>query len=337
MEYMLEQLKEKNILITGACGLIGSAIVDYCMMLNNEYSYDIKVTAMSRDKIVASKRFQGYINNENFEILVGDVCKPLPYQREWDYIIHAASNAHPIAFAKEPVETMKANLIGTINILDHMVNQKNRGGEGQVVYISTGEVYGEAIAGKDGFAENQIGLVDSMLVRSCYPESKRAAETLCVSYANEYQVQVKIARLGYVYGPNFNIKNSRADVQFFLKAVHKENIVLKSNGSQIRSYCYISDAIKGIFYILLKGKNADAYNIANKENICSIRQFAEMIAKVSGVLVEFDIPEEVEKSGYSKMKQEILSTDKLEALGWSAEVDIEEGIRKVVCSFASDE
>jgi len=181
MRIDLHQLREKSILITGSCGLIGSALVEFFMMLNQKYGYQIRVTAMSRNKKVASERFKEYINSSYFDILECDVCLGLDVGRTWNYIIHAASNSHPAAFAKQPVETMKANVLGTINLLDYLVVQKNMGKSGSLLYISTGEIYGSSYVDANGFLESNIGLVDSMQVRACYPESKRAAETLCVS------------------------------------------------------------------------------------------------------------------------------------------------------------
>jgi nucleoside-diphosphate-sugar epimerase len=191
-----------------------------------------------------------------------DACKPVHFDFKADYVIHAACSAHPLAYSTDPVGTMQANLMGTMELLEYL-----RGCEGaRFVFLSTGETYGENPDLPDGFAEESHGYVNPMNPRSCYPESKRAAETLCASYAAQYGVDALVVRLCHVYGPTITGANSRADAQFLRKALAGEDIVMKSTGAQVRSFCYVPDAAAALFTVLLKGETGQAYNIANKKS-----------------------------------------------------------------------
>ena len=178
----------------------------------------------------------------------------------------------------------------------------------------------------DGFSESDYGWLDPMLPRACYPESKRAAETLCASYAAQYGVDALVARLCHVYGPTFTPTNSRADAQFLRKALAGEDIVMKSAGSQVRSFCYVADAVNALMTLLAKGESGQAYNVANRNSVASIRQYAETLADIAGVKVVFDLPPEMEKAGYTKITRAVLNPAKLEGLGWSARYDLREGL-----------
>lgn len=321
-----ERLKDKSILVSGANGLIGSGLIDVIMKLNEKFIYNIRVLALCRNKKKAQERFGEYYKNPLFLIIEGDVMNPLPKELRCDYIIHAASNAHPIAYATEPVETMKANLLGTIQLLEFALKNPIQ----RFMFISSSEIYGENISNTPDFNEDDCGYVNSMKERSCYPESKRAAETLCVSYDKQYNIDTVVARLGYVYGITVNENNTRADIQFMKQAETGQDIVLKSDGLQKRSYCYLSDVISGLLFILLQGKRREAYNIANLKSNITIRDFAYTLAEEAGVKVIFENPADVEIQGFSKIKNSVLNSAKLEALGWEARVDHKEGIHRLL-------
>lgn len=304
-----------RILVTGSMGLIGTALINRILELNDCGDSNYHVTVLVRNIDKAKQRFSKEIIRDDFELLVGDVTDKDVFEgKEWDYIVHAAGNAHPKAFSVNPVETMTANLIGTINLLEYSKTHDVK----KMIYLSTGEIYGEAsMPSEAGWDESTAGIVDSMNPRSCYPESKRAAETLCVSYFKEYGVNAVVARLGYVFGSSITDENSRADAQFLRNALAGENIVMKSKGEQLRSYCYVKDCADALMLLLNSGENGEAYNVANRDCTHTIREYAETLADVFGVKVVFDIPDEVEKSGYSTMKKEVLNPDKLYRLGWN--------------------
>ena len=158
--------------------------------------------------------------------------------------------------------------------------------------------------------------------RSCYPESKRAAETLCASYVQQYGLDCVVARLCYVYGPTVVPGNTRADAQFLKKALAGEDIVLKSDGAQLRSYCYVADAVRGLLAVLLSGARGEAYNVAARGGAHTIREYAETLARLAGVRVAFDLPPEAERRGYSAVTRAVQNPAKLEGLGWSARVSL---------------
>lgn len=323
------KLKNKNILITGATGLIGSYLIDVLLKINIALQLSVSVSALCRDEVKAQRRFRHHLMDVNFHIIQGNICEPIIVGEEWDYVIHCAGNNHPAVFAAKPVETMLISVLGTMNLLEQCKRQEKR--IERFLFASTGEIYGEQVCQEEqGHLESDAGMVQTMNPRACYPEGKRAAETLCAAYHEEYGINTVIARLSYIYGPTFQENSSKADVQFIKQAVAGKNIILKSAGTQFRSYTYIADAAVGILYILLKGEAGEAYNIANPNSQVTIRELAEKLAEIAGVSIDWDNKEEAAKAGYSTMKEEILNASKLYKLGFTAKVDIEEGLKKTI-------
>lgn len=318
-----EKLRNSTVMITGATGMIGSCLIDLLAAANDRLGLNVRVIALCRNAERAKARFA---HHENVVVLSCDLTKPLENLPKADFIIHAASNAHPMAFSADPVGTMTGNIFGTMNLLEHL----RATGGGRLLFVSTGEIYGENPAVTDGFTEDSFGKIDSMNPRSCYPESKRAAETMCASYVRQYGADAVVARLCYIYGPTITPDNSRADAQFLRKAMAGEDIVMKSTGSQLRSYCYVTDAATALITILLKGETGCAYNVANRESTHTIRQYAEMLASLAGVNVIFDLPPEAERAGYSTVSRAVQNPARLEALGWKADHTLEDGMRRML-------
>ncbi len=312
----VQKLRSARILITGATGLVGAFLTDCLLALSDQNALDLRLYALCRNAARAKERF-----GERVNAIAADVSEATALP-ECDYIIHAASNAHPKAFSVDPVGTMLANILGVRNLLEHLRAQ----GHGRLLFVSTGEIYGDNPAIRDGFSETDFGKIDSMNPRACYPESKRAAETLCASYLSQYRVDSVVARLCYVYGPTITNENSRADAQFLRNALSKTDIIMKSAGAQVRSYCYVADAARALITILSGGESGSAYNVANRAAVRSIREYAEALAKVAGVQVKFETPEDAEKRGYSTVSRAVQKPDRLEALGWKPLFSFEEGI-----------
>lgn len=321
----VSQLYGKSFLITGATGSIGSHFVDVLIYLNEAYQYHCQLFLCGREKEKIKQRFG---EKKYISFLPYDAKKEISFQVEVDYLIHLAGNADPKKFRESPVETAEGNLLSAVYLLRYareFVKEK-------MIYISTGEVYGIGEeTGENGFAwkEEESGYMDSRCVRNAYPVSKRAAENLCMAYFKQWNIPIVIARLSHTFGSTFQIKDSRIHAVFIKKAVEKQDIVLHTEGKQIRSYCYVSDSVSGICSLLTKGVDGEVYNVSNMSNRVSIREFAEKIALKAGVLVRMEREKQGEEY-QNKMNCAVLSTDKLEALGWRAQFGIEEAIVRTI-------
>lgn len=322
----INAFKDTKFLITGATGLIGSFLVDFLLYLNEKYKMNIKVYALSRSKERLQNRFDYYDNNlKNLIFIEQDVCEEIKLEETVDYIISAASNADPRNYALYPAETILTNILGTRNVLNFAKKNKNT----KVLFTSTMEVYGK-IESKDSFSEEDYGLIDYNEIRSSYPESKRVSEILCNSYLKEFGVKSIICRLGYIYGPTMTSSDSKVIAQFIKNVLKGENIVLKSKGEQKRSYCYVADTVAGMLVALTKGKYGEAYNVANSNSIISIKDMAALIAGLYGLKVEYQLPDEIEKEGFSKPQDAVMNEAKLRALNWNPIYDMEKGIKNTL-------
>jgi nucleoside-diphosphate-sugar epimerase len=316
-----EKLSGTNILVTGATGLIGGCLVE-ALMMNPRRDY--QVYASGRNEERAKARFKDYVDNPAFHFVQYDVMQPLQSDVHFDYVIHAASNASPNFFAQKPVEVIKSNIDGVAHLMEYGLSH----GMKRFLYVSSGEVYGEG----DGrtFTEDYSGYVNPTSPRSCYPSSKRAAETLCVSYAAEYGADVVIARPCHVYGPYFTEQDNRVYAQFIRNVLNDEDIVMKSTGEQFRSWCYVVDCVSALLHILLKGTSGEAYNIADADSNISIRELAETIAAIGGRKVVIDLPDADEKRGFNPVTKSVFSTDKLNSLGWKPQNHISTGMNNTI-------
>lgn len=325
----LSRLHGKTILVVGATGLIGSCVVDV-LMQNPKRNY--KVIASGRNRERAQKKFAAYWDDAHFCFAEIDVTQSVERNlksqvseeaymamQHVDYIIHAASNASPNFFRQNPVEVMLANIEGVKHLMQYGLAHGMR----RMVYVSSGEVYGEG----DGtaFTEKSSGYVDCASVRACYPSSKRAAETLCMSYMSEYGADVVIARLSHTYGPGFTASDNRVYAQFIRNVRNGEDIVLRSKGEAFRSWLYVVDAAHALLRLLQDGECGQAYNVANAESNISIRQLAELIAGKAHRKVVFDIPEDAQQGNTTPITRATFCTDKMEALGWKPLFDVETG------------
>ena len=316
-----EKLSGANILVTGATGLIGGCMVE-TLMMNPKRDYH--VFASGRNEERARKRFAEFAEDNAFHFIQYDVMQPLQSDVCFDYIIHAASNANPKFYATQPVEVMKANIDGVANLMEYGLKHEMK----RFLYVSSGEVYGEG----DGrvFTEDYSGYVNCATPRACYPSSKRAAETLCVSYAAEFGADVVIARPCHTYGPHFTEQDNRVYAQFIRNVLRGEDIVMKSTGEQFRSWCYVVDCASALLHILLKGENGQAYNIADANSNISIRELAETIAKIGGKKVVIDVPDADEQKGFNVVTKSVFSTGKLEDLGWKVQTSILDGLKHTI-------
>lgn len=329
-----EPLRRARILITGAGGLIASVLTEALLYINQAKSLQLSVYALCRSREKAEQRFSAHLDDSAFHLLIQDVCAPLPDAYAFDYILHAASPAHPLAYSKTPVETMQANLLGTMQLLSRAKDCGCR----RFLFVSSSEVYGENQQADKAMNEAYQGKLPSIgISRACYPESKRAAEVLCAAYRQEYGLDVVTVRPGYIYGATVSADNSRADAQFLRNAASGQNILMKSLGTQKRSYCYVADAVSAILYVLLKGESGEAYNIADPGCSVQIREFAQALADAAQVEVTFAPPPEEEARGYSQVANSLLCADKLLSLGWRPQYTLAQGAAQAVAALRAKE
>lgn len=307
----------KTILVTGATGLIGKLCVK--SLLNS--GYNTQVIALVRDEEKAKNIFG---ESKRLTYLVQDINQRINTTRRVDYIIHAASTTSSKDFVEKPVETIYTAINGSRNILEFAKNKRLEG----MVYLSSLEIYG--VNEKENIKEEDYGYIDILNPRSSYSESKKMVETMCISYGTEYGVPVKIARLAQTFGAGVSISDNRVFAQFAKAIINKGNIILHTKGETKRNYCYTTDAVRGIFTILTKGENNNAYNVANENSYCSISEMAHLLEN-EYTKVEYKI-DEVNR-GYNPTVKIALNTEKLNALGWEAKVNLKEMFDRLIMNF----
>lgn len=316
----MDELYNKSILVTGATGAIGSFLVDMLLECNKKGA-GVKVYAAGRSKERLENRFDA-TKTELLEYVEYDTLKPIRFDFDVDYIVHAGGNAHPAAFNADPVGTIVGNINGTYALLEYARSHKTK----RFCYISSGEVYGQGDLSLDDFDETYSGYLDSSSPRSCYPASKRTTETLCASYSVQYGLETVTVRPCHTYGPGITFADSRANAQFIRNVLNGEDIVMKSAGTQMRSYCYIADCASGIFTVLLNGQSGQAYNCANPDARITIVGLAEVIAKTAGRKVVFADPDAMDLAIRTPIAKQVLSSKKIEELGWKGQFSVEKGI-----------
>ena len=324
-----ERLHRKSMLISGATGLIGSFLIDVIMFLNKEQDMKCKVYALGRSEEKAKVRFCYCYESSNFQFIPYDINKP--FVRDdigtIDYVLHLASNTHPVAYSTDPIGTITTNIIGTQNMLEFAYAHHAQ----RCAFASSNEIYGENRGDVEKFDELYCGYIDCNTMRAGYPESKRCGEALCQAYIKQKGMDIVIPRLTRSYGPTMLMSDTKAISQFIRKAIAGEDIILKSEGTQYYSYTYVADAVCGLLYVLLLGEKGEAYNIADEGSDIMLKDLARIIASTVNRKVVFEIPDAVESAGYSKATKARLDSQKLQCLGWKAMYDIKEGIGKTIC------
>lgn len=319
-----EKLRGKSVMITGASGMVGTYFVRTLLKLNEISDLDIRVICVVRN---VNKIDDDIRNNDRVEILAHDVTEPFEYDNNIDYIIHAASPASPLIMKDDPVGTIAANVLGTFNTLK-LASEKEVDG---YMFISSREIYGQPSAEQEFFTEDTYGFVNPLDPRSCYPEGKKAAETMCASFKAQYGLNVKVARLAHTYGPGMSIYDGRVQADFLRNVVFNEDILMKSEGLPVRTYTYIADAAAGMFRILLNGEDM-VYNIGDENAKISIRGLAELLAGLipeKNISVKIEIPEGGTK-GCAPFTLGILDSSRLRKIGWKPLYSIEEGFLRTI-------
>lgn len=315
-----EKLKGSTVLVTGATGLIGVSVIRSLLTIGK-----INVLAFVRN-IEKAKSILPF--NQNLNFIVGDIANNIICEEPIDFIFHCASVTSSKEMVEKPVETLITSIEGTRNVLELAKDKHSK----SVVYISSMEMYGSFDGIDHDVKEDDLGYINPLKVRSNYPESKRLCENMCIAYMTEYGVPVKIARLAQTFGAGILPSENRVFAQFARSALKGEDIVLHTKGLSEGNYCYTRDCVTGLFTILLKGKDGEAYNVSNPNSHITITGMANMVAtKIAGgnIKVVYDIPES-NAFGYAADTKMKLNSDKLQSLGWVPSVDLEEAYRRMI-------
>lgn len=326
-----DKLKNSAVLITGANGFIGLHLTLALLIRNDLYADNISVTALVRNRDSAEKKFGALLLRDDLNLCVQDVTEPIESDRA-DYIIHAASQASNIQFENDPVGTISANLTGTSRVLDFALKSNAK----STLIVSSLKVYGEVYGGKGYLKEEDEGYLDFTSYKNCYAMGKRASETIAASYIKEYGLNVKLCRPAYIYGAS-SLNDDRVWAQFIANVVKKENILLKSNGAALRSFCYVTDTASAMLCVLLNGENGFPYNIAYEKSDTTIRGFAKaacMAFPERNISLSFQNPGDEREPDIMKtplsVEPEILDSTRLKSIGWLPCVDLTEGIKRAV-------
>lgn len=330
------RLSGRRMLITGASGLLGGYLTRCLLSLHRlgKVNKPVQVVAMVRDALRARERLADIVDDPQLELLEWDLNRiSVPEIGPCDYVIHAASQASPRFYGKDPVGTLLPNTLGTAVLLAAL-QQQSPDPQG-FLFISSSEVYGSTPE-ESTLSEKDYGTLDPTTVRACYAESKRLGETLCVAWTQQYKTPTFIVRPFHTYGPGLQADDGRVFADFVFNVLRNENIVMMSDGAARRAFCYASDAVTGFFTVLLEGEAATPYNVANPAGELSVIELAELLVGLcpeKGLQVERRAP--IEGNAYlpSTFSRLVPDVSKLAALGWAPQVTPEQGFRRMIKAY----
>ncbi len=313
------KLYKHNILVTGATGLIGSTLVRALLYMNEKHELDCRIFVFVRDEMRASELFDSKVN-----IVKGSVESFLMIAEKMDYIIHGACPTASAYMVSNPVEVIKASILGTLNLIE-----KAKSDNATFLFLSSMEIYGE-ISEEHIVSEEKYGYVDPLVIRSCYPESKRSCEMIVASYAKEYGVNSKSIRLAQTFGPGIKYDDPRVFAMMARSVIEGNDIVLKTKGESKHPYLYVTDAVSAILTVLLKGEKGKSYNASNPMTHCSIYEMGLMVADKFG---NGNITIRVEgnrQNIYPNTTFLNLDISRIRTLGWKPKYNLEEMYRKLI-------
>ncbi len=324
-----EKLKNKTMLITGVNGLIASYLTYLLMYLNDEYHMNIKIVGLARNEKKVRSKYGALLERNDFEVFYQDVSNKIQFEGNVDFIVHAASPTGPKQFMSEPVDTILANVMGTNNLLEFAREKEVDG----FLLLSTREIYGSGA--KDFVTEEDYGIVNPTLVRSCYPEGKRLSETLCAAYRRQYQINCKVVRIAHTYGPGMLLRDGRVVGDFLGNIVDGQDIVLNSDGSGTLALTYIADVVAGILMTMFNFSGF-VYNISNSTETVTVKRLAEILTELfaeKDIHLRFEILDDTAKAGYLANKLGFLDSEKAINEGWQAATPLAEGMKRTVRFF----
>ena len=326
-----EFFRGQTILITGGNGLLPSYLVRALLLANRLQQLGLKVTCIIRSRQSDLVRLEPWVNDQALELVYGEVeSYPLDQLSHQSIVIHAASGATPAVYQTNPVGIILPNTVGTARLCEQASKWKSR----RFLFFSTGEVYG--INSSPHFLETDYGLVDPCSLRSCYAESKRCGEAICVAYSNQYELHTVIARIFHTYGPQMKLDDGRVFADFVRDSLEAKQIKLASSGEALRCFCYLSDATVAFLHLIVFGEPAQAYNLSNPNAEISIRDLATLVAGLSNPPLEVYLGNNEDlKPGYmpSQVPRSLPSITKVQALGWQPFVGLQDGFKRTLSSY----
>jgi dTDP-glucose 4,6-dehydratase/UDP-glucuronate decarboxylase len=346
LELEMKEMSGCNILIAGGAGFLGYYLVLSILYWNQKNQNEKPICVTIYDNFM--RGIPGWLrilkSDKNLTVEKFDVTDALPDSiADFKYIIHAATIASPMYYRKYPIETMNANIHGLTNFLDYCLKQKEKKKPVKgFLFYSTSEIYGDPTPENIPTPETYRGNVSCTGPRACYDESKRYGETLCVNYAEQYDLPIRIARPFNNYGPGLKITDRRALPDFARNILNGEDIVMLSNGSPTRTFCYVADAVIGYFKILIKGKNGEPYNIGIDSPEISIRELADRTIAISRDLfnykgsVVFRSSEDEHYLTDNPNRRCPVITKAVEELNYSPSIDINEGLKRSMLWYSDN-
>ena len=324
-----EKFRNKTILVTGATGRLGMYFVEAINKADIDWNLNLTIIAMARNEKKLKEVFGQTLELPNIRTMVQDITEPIYFDGPLHYIFHTAGAASPMDFTQAPVDTLWGHVQGTRNILE-LAREKN---VDRIFYVSTVEIYGEWKR-EEGIKETDFGPLHCDIARACYPEAKRLCETMLASYEAQYGIDYVGVRLCHTFGPGISLSDGRAFAEFIRNVLEGKDIVLQTDGSAARTYTYVADAIGAMLLAFTKGKEK-YYNIANLDNLISIRDLAELIASLDPKKkVKVQYAKDAEKKlKYLPFKLGIMNVDRIMALGWRPQVGLEDAFRYTIESF----
>jgi UDP-glucuronate decarboxylase len=331
-----DRLSGQCVIVTGAGGFLGGyltrTLLSLCAL--GKVERPVQVVAMVRDAEKARAQLADVIDDRNLTLQRCDLSTVVVDDiGSCNYVLHAASQASPRFYGVDPVGTLLPNAVGTAGLLQALRRSPDPRG---FLFVSSSEVYG-SVSTSDRLAETTYGVVDPTVVRACYAEAKRFGEALCTAWFHQHRVPTYIVRPFHTYGPGLQKNDGRVFADFAFNVVRGENILMNSDGSARRAFCYVSDAVAGFFTVLLKGEPATAYNVANDAADLSLMQFAQLLVSLypeKNLRVE---RREIQAgSAYvpSTVDRVLPDTKRLTNLGWRANVDPPTGFRRMIEAYA---
>ena len=353
LEYICTHLDEefslmagKRLLLTGGAGFLGYYLTQSVLRWNSKNPDKPPVSLVVYDNFMRGipQWLESLVGKSLLTVKKFDVIDPLPEDMgDFQYIIHAATIASPIYYRRHPIETMDANIYGLRHLLDYCVAQKKEQKPVEAfLFYSTSEIYGDPTPENIPTPETYRGNVSCTGPRACYDESKRFGETMAVNYSQQYELPIRLVRPFNNYGPGLKITDKRALPDFARNVLANEDIVLLSDGSPTRTFCYVADAVVGYYKALIRGKNGESYNIGLDKPEISVRQLAEMVITTARELFDyqgkliFKVSDDKEYLTDNPNRRCPVIDKARQHLGYDPSIQIEEGLTRSLLWYADN-